>query len=205
MAVAPLILVIKKILGHSLAENHLHGVDTLIHGTHLNIRLSNDESLVPSVISRLEHAVCEIDFCDEMLWMQIAMALDEAIVNAMFHGNLEVSSALRQTDDGKPFFDMIQSRKKMSPYQDRHVEIQMRVDRQQAEFIITDEGPGFDIFSLPDPRDPSNLEKASGRGLLLIHSFMDKVTHNERGNQITMIKRKPDDRASLSDDADKTH
>ena len=43
--------------------------------------------------------------------------------------------------------------------------------------------------SLPDPTDPTNLEKVSGRGLLLIRTFMDEVTHNKAGNEITMIKR----------------
>ena len=42
-----------------------------------------------------------------------------------------------------------------------------------------------------DPTDPANIELASGRGLLLIRTFMDEVLHNEVGNEITMVKRKP--------------
>jgi anti-sigma regulatory factor (Ser/Thr protein kinase) len=42
---------------------------------------------------------------------------------------------------------------------------------------------------LPDPTDATNIEKQSGRGLLLIHTFMDEVTHDRTGNQITMVKR----------------
>jgi anti-sigma regulatory factor (Ser/Thr protein kinase) len=42
---------------------------------------------------------------------------------------------------------------------------------------------------LPDPTDPENLEKAGGRGLLLIRSFMDEVHHNARGNRIALVKR----------------
>ena len=56
-------------------------------------------------------------------------------------------------------------------------------------YVIRDEGPGFDPSTLPDPRDPSNLERTAGRGLLLIRTFMDEVTFNKAGNQITMVKR----------------
>ena len=62
--------------------------------------------------------------------------------------------------------------------------------RQEAVFVVRDEGNGFDPSQLPDPTDPANLERVSGRGLLLIQTFMDQVEHNERGNEITMRKRK---------------
>jgi anti-sigma regulatory factor (Ser/Thr protein kinase) len=53
---------------------------------------------------------------------------------------------------------------------------------------------------LRDPTDPENLEKAGGRGLLLINAFMDEVRHNEKGNEITMVKKKVDPEASTSED-----
>ncbi|MBV8077326.1 MAG: ATP-binding protein [Planctomycetaceae bacterium] len=58
-------------------------------------------------------------------------------------------------------------------------------------YIIRDEGPGFDPSLLPDPTAPANLERASGRGLLLIRALMDEVAFNAAGNQITMTKRRP--------------
>ena len=56
--------------------------------------------------------------------------------------------------------------------------------------MVRDEGPGFDPATLPDPTDPSNLERVGGRGLLLIRTFMDEVRHNESGNEITFVKRR---------------
>ena len=64
------------------------------------------------------------------------------------------------------------------------------MDRTQATFVIRDDGPGFDLNSLPDPTDPENLLKPSGRGLLLIRTFMDEVSHNSTGNQITLVRRR---------------
>ncbi len=160
----------------------------------LEFRLPNNESLVPGVIARLEAAIRELQLFDEMEWTQIAMALDEAILNGMIHGNLEVSSALREIDDGAAYTEKIQARQHESPYRDRRVLVALTATRTQAVFVVRDEGNGFDLGKVPDPTDPSNLENISGRGLLLINAFMDEVHHNERGNEITMHKRKPTSR-----------
>ncbi len=58
--------------------------------------------------------------------------------------------------------------------------------------MIRDQGRGFDPNSLPDPTDPANLEKAAGRGVLLMRSFMDEVSYNDRGNSVTLVKRRSD-------------
>ena len=194
--------IVEQVLSLTQGERTLREIASRVEFHEIRLRLENDETLVPSVIARLEKAALELDFCNEMLWMQIAMALDEALVNAIFHGNLEASSELRQVDDGKPFVDMVNLRKTISPYKDRQVVVSMSIDREQATFVITDDGPGFDVSLLPDPTDPSNLEKAGGRGLLLIHSFMDSVHHNERGNQITLVKLKPSDDGDEDEEED---
>ena len=55
---------------------------------------------------------------------------------------------------------------------------------------VRDQGAGFDSSRAEDPRDTKNLEKTSGRGLLLIRAFMDEVQHNASGNEITLVKRR---------------
>ncbi|HUR98618.1 MAG TPA: ATP-binding protein [Pyrinomonadaceae bacterium] len=92
------------------------------------------------------------------------VALDEAFVNAVKHGNK---------------FDA----KKL-------VRIIAEVSSGEARFTIEDEGEGFDVNSIPDPLDPSNLFKTSGRGVLFIYNIMDEVKYNERGNRLTMIKKR---------------
>ena len=57
------------------------------------------------------------------------------------------------------------------------------------KYVIRDEGPGFDLKSLPDPRDPVNVERPSGRGMLLMRTFMDLVEYNAMGNMVTLFKR----------------
>ena len=76
-----------------------------------------------------------------------------------------------------------------TPYRDRRIHVVVRESRTEAVYVVRDEGPGFDPSTLPDPTDPANLEKCSGRGLLLIRTFMDHVDHDNQGREITMIKR----------------
>lgn len=152
--------------------------------------VTNEDELVPAIVARLRDQVQQMRICDEIQLMTISTALDEALVNAMIHGNLEVSSNLRVIDNGKPYREQIRQRRQQPPYRDRRVDVQLSLTREEARFRIRDQGPGFDPSKIPDPRDPANLEKVSGRGLLLIHTFMDEVHHNAQGNEITMIKRR---------------
>jgi len=91
------------------------------------------------------------------------VALDEAFVNAVKHGNKFDTQKL--------------------------VRIDAEISPQEARFTIEDEGEGFDVNAIPDPLDPTNLFKASGRGVLFIYNIMDEVVYNERGNRLTMVKK----------------
>lgn len=93
----------------------------------------------------------------------IFVALDEAIANAIKHGN--------KSDPGKNIY------------------ITALINRHEASFTITDEGEGFDLSSLPNPTDPDYILRPYGRGVMLIYHIMDEVRYNTRGNQIVMIKR----------------
>jgi anti-sigma regulatory factor (Ser/Thr protein kinase) len=84
------------------------------------------------------------------------------------------------------------SRPREAPYRDRRVRLSAALSPAEFVYVIADDGPGFDPSGLPDPTDPANLERIGGRGLMLIRTFMDRVEHNPRGNQITMVKtRRP--------------
>ncbi len=150
--------------------------------------LDNDTALIPSLIGHLENNLTRMKLCDENGLIRVAVALREALINAIHHGNLEVPSLLREQDE-KHYYQQVEERRQQEPYQDRRVHVLARESHREAVYVVRDEGPGFDPTSLPDPTDPANLEKVSGRGLLLIRTFMDEVHHNARGNEITMVKR----------------
>jgi serine/threonine-protein kinase RsbW len=92
----------------------------------------------------------------------IQLAVEEAIVNAITHGNKQAA--------------------------DKVVEVEFRVDPQTTFLRIKDQGSGFNPAAVPDPREDDHLECTNGRGVMLIRELMSEVHYNDRGNEVTMIK-----------------
>jgi CheY-like chemotaxis protein/anti-sigma regulatory factor (Ser/Thr protein kinase) len=189
----------KKSLARDLAEtleqvlsatqsdrNSRRIVDNLMrHET--NFVLQNDCSLIAPLVGYLEDTLARVQLCEPSGLMLLGVALHEALTNAIFHGNLELSSDIKEADESR-YYMLAKERQTQEPYRDRRVFVTATLSRHEATFVVRDQGTGFDPATLPDPTDPANLERVSGRGLLLIQTFMDRVEHNEVGNQITMIK-----------------
>lgn len=156
---------------------------------HCRFVLNNDSTLVESMVMYLQESATQMGLCDESERTRIGVALEEALVNALYHGNLEVSSDLRGEDD-KAYYELITNRGRSEPYCNRRIHVEARLSRDEASFSIRDEGKGFDPTNLPDPNDPETLERAHGRGVLLMRAFMDDVSYNSTGNEVTLVKQR---------------
>ena len=190
--------VVDRILGLTGQDRiHPRALQCLVT-TVLQFEVPSDDQLIRPVVNNLQQHVRRLMICDDSGILQVGVALDEALSNAVIHGNLQVDSAIReQSSDGPMLYaQQIRERRGQSPYRDRQVRVTARLSPREAIVVITDQGPGFDHRRAPDPTDPSQLEKASGRGIFLMRNFMDEVRYNERGNEVTLIKR----RGSNSDD-----
>lgn len=151
--------------------------------------LENDITLLQSLVVYIQQQMKVLRVFGESERIRIGVALEEALLNAFYHGNLEVSSKLRE-DDYDLYYSLAKQRCSEAPYADRKITVQCKFDEVAVVVTITDEGPGFDPSLLPDPRDPENLERPSGRGLLLMKTFLDEVEYNAKGNEVRMIKRR---------------
>jgi CheY-like chemotaxis protein/anti-sigma regulatory factor (Ser/Thr protein kinase) len=151
--------------------------------------IHNDRSVVPAVVRRLSDAAVEVGLCDRLAAVRVGVALEEAIVNAIVHGNLEVSSDLRQEDESR-YGREIEARRTRLPFADRRVRVTARVSRTEGVFVVQDDGPGFDISRIPDPTGEANIMRVGGRGILLMRAFMSSVHFNEAGNRVTLVKRR---------------
>jgi CheY-like chemotaxis protein/anti-sigma regulatory factor (Ser/Thr protein kinase) len=165
-----------------------HRLMAALEATESSFVLDNDPSLIPPLVAYLKQNVFRMSGSDETGLIQTTMALREALMNAMEHGNLQLDSSMREKDDSS-YHELARQRRTQRPYCDRRVYVHARETRIEAVYVIRDEGPGFDTSHLPDPTDPANLEKSSGRGLLLMRAFMSEVRHNDRGNEVTLIRR----------------
>jgi CheY-like chemotaxis protein/anti-sigma regulatory factor (Ser/Thr protein kinase) len=158
--------------------------------TEARFELENDPALIPPLIGFLKSNLARMVGPEDPGLVRVTMALREAVLNAMDHGNLELDSTLREREDDS-YHRLADERRRQPPYSNRRVHITTARETPAEDiYVIRDDGPGFDTANLPDPLDPANLEKRSGRGLLLIRAFMTEVRHNDRGNEVTLIRRR---------------
>jgi len=165
-------------------------------------RIGTDVSACNVLSYKLTENLAPSEFCNRTTAENISLALREAITNAMFHGNLEITSDIRAERGINGFNEEIEARRAAEKYRERRVTITYEFTGEYVEYTIADEGPGFNFKKLPDPRDPENFLKDSGRGLLIIRIHMDEVAWNKTGNVIRMKKyrvaRKDDENGGLN-------
>lgn len=146
----------------------------------------------PDLVWTLGHVLVEevaaLGLLDHKERIRLHVALQEALANALYHGNLELDSELRQEDESV-FYNLGETRRAQEPYRSRRIRVKTALDLNAAVFVIADDGPGFDHRRLSRPVDDQSLGRIGGRGLLLMRTFMDEVSYNARGNVVTMIKR----------------
>jgi DNA-binding NarL/FixJ family response regulator len=151
--------------------------------------LENDPSLVAPLVAQLGEMLVQVELCDANEQIRVGIALRESVINAIHHGNLEVASELQQQDPAA-YTALVDQRLREAPYRDRRVHVVVQFKRGEALFRVRNEGRGFDHSALLDPADSSRMTRPRGRGLLLIYTFMDHVSFNKTGTEITMIKRR---------------
>jgi DNA-binding NarL/FixJ family response regulator/anti-sigma regulatory factor (Ser/Thr protein kinase) len=149
--------------------------------------LESDPQLIMPLLKLLHEELEGMGLCDQTGQLQVGVALQEALCNALYHGNLEVSSDLRQEDETL-FERVAEERRGLEPYRSRRLRVQVQLDRDAARFVVGDDGPGYDTTIFDRPVEADDLHKIGGRGLLLIRTFMDQVSFNKSGNQVSMIK-----------------
>src|SRR5258708_16670358 len=128
----------------------------------IEFELPSDLTLMNGVLQYLLERVSKLGIVTPER-SNLFIALDEAFVNAVKHGNKnDPTKLLRVTAELSP---------------------------REACFTVEDEGQGFNVQEIPDPCDPANLFKTSGRGVLRVYNIMDEVEYNAQGNRVKMVKR----------------
>ncbi|MBF0289647.1 MAG: response regulator [SAR324 cluster bacterium] len=152
-----------------------------------SLEIGNDFEYINRIVAFITRDLPSYEILREDDLFTMNIVLGEALKNAIFHGNLEIASELKRAQLSS-FQEEAELRRNTEPYQGRKVYIAYEITQNSVKYVIRDEGTGFDHTKIPDPKDPENLFKVSGRGILLIMNFLDEVFWNERGNEITMVK-----------------
>jgi serine/threonine-protein kinase RsbW len=125
------------------------------------IKVPSDTRHLRKVSIEIEKSLASYKL-DEASLFDIRLCVEEAVRNAMVHGN--------RSD------------------KDLHVEVSCWVKNGKLNIVVEDKGPGFDHTNVPDPTNNENLLKTSGRGVCLIRRLMDRAEYNGSGNKLTMVK-----------------
>ena len=180
---------LEQVVNAAKRRHRIQQLDECLDLAEFHFTIENDPALIPVLIRRFQEYLAPMQLAGGGGDIRVGIAVEEALLNALFHGNLEVPSELRLNGDAL-FHALASDRRHQSPYKERKIHVTARITGSEAAFVIRDEGPGFRVSNLPDPTELENLGKPSGRGVMLMRTFMSEVTFNELGNQVTLIKRK---------------
>ncbi len=188
-----LINTIDDVLALASAKRSYERLIGSIDRTEFEFTLENDPALIDPFVELFQQVVHGMGLCDDTDRFRVGMALKEALANALYHGNLEMSfeqtrasaDALMAGED----VAAVSERLARPEFAARRIHIRVRIDNRQAEFVIRDDGRGFDTALLPGKGDLGSLDADGGRGIVLMRAFMDEVTYNDLGNEVTLIKR----------------
>jgi len=185
------------VLGVLARTRHDRSYERLIQcatRTEFIFELDNDPTLIDPLVDLVQQMVLGMGICDMRGRLRVGVALEQVLLNAFFHGNLEIGyedlQRVRENLVQGVRDNLVEQRRSDPRYRNRKTYIDLRITRDEARFVIRDQGAGFDVGSLARLRDPDALAGEGGRGLVLIHSFMDDVQYNEAGNEVILLKRR---------------
>jgi CheY-like chemotaxis protein len=170
-------------------DQRLHSdVSRHITSQEFQLVLENNFSLLLGVPAYLMQHMPSGAQLDHVARLRVQMALEEALLNALYHGNLEVGLELVRKDADE-FAKCAETRSRQAPFNTRRIFVRACATPEELLVVIRDEGHGFNSATLPDPTDLAHLDRENGRGIPLMRAFMDMVRFNDSGNEVTLIKR----------------
>ena len=153
-------------------------------------KLDNDPNLIPPLLDFVRQTMNSLKVGDPTAIRHACVSLEEAINNALYHGNLELNEtqafeARHAFREGKQH-EFVQQRLSKEPYRSRQIKVAIDLTRTIANFVVRDQGNGFDTSQPTLSTTDSAVGDSNRRGITLIKNFMNDVSFNPEGNEIRM-------------------
>jgi len=177
----------KRILAASREDRSLSRLMHRMVQNQSSFVLHNDPTLIPLLLGYLQQAIRCVRLGDELDRLRIRLAVEEALLNALYRGNLEVSSRLQQSDPAA-YDELVRTRMAEAPYCNRRTFVSWTISRDGMEITIRDEGPGFEPQSADNRVESVDFDTVFGRGTLIMRTFMDEARYSPSGNEVTLVK-----------------
>lgn len=182
---------IDRIVGASTSAHSFGYLLDNIERCSYSFVLKSDRTLVVSLVQYLQHLATRAGLTDEQERRNLGVAVEEALLNALYHGSLEVPVEFREMER-EARAAVVEERRRTAPFKNRRIHVTVDITSESVEVIIRDEGPGFDHldrFGSVSTDDGTLVVSEGMRGLLLMHMFMDEVEFLGAGNEVRMVKR----------------
>jgi CheY-like chemotaxis protein len=184
---------LRDLLAVVVADRELARLSEFLTGQDARYQIGNNLASIPSIVAHVQTEMAELKMADENERIRVGVALSAALRNAISCGNLELAETCEEEGpefgDGTRTLDRrVAERSRQAPYRDRNVWLETRLIRGEAVFIVGHEGPGYD----PRPSFDDNAARLGSdaeAGWVLVKNFMDDVSLDDKGKQLTMIKR----------------
>ncbi len=180
---------VQRILLGSVADRAHSQLMHYLESSEAVFVLDNDPVMIRALVGHLQEMLRCLPLADETERLRIGVALEEALTNACYHGNLEVAGALGKRDRAA-YANLARQRRGDAPYRDRRIHVRAHISRDEAVFVIADDGRGFDVGAALAAQNLPDAERGAGRGIVLMRAIMDEVTYNAAGNEVTLLKRR---------------
>ncbi|MGI9494999.1 MAG: response regulator [Mariniblastus sp.] len=149
-------------------------------GSRFQFELKPDSSLIPKLVSLCQQMLHTFTPLDRIDRLRIAIAVDQAVQNSYYRGNLEIPADHKIDLRDLSTIELIEERLADEKYSSRLVSVRFDINHRRFSIRIEDDGPGFDSSSAGSWDEPAS------RGTVLMHSFMDTVKYNQKGNVVKM-------------------
>lgn len=184
--------VVKQVLDAASREQNYQSMISCAQEMRFHFELQNDPGLIKAMVGMVQQMAEGMQILSSEAQTRLGVALDEAILNAMCHGNLELSQKdmkeVHAHHHADEIIECVDKRREESPFCNRRVHVKIGMTRDGIKVIVQDDGEGFQTEALS--------KEDSTRGITLIKNLVDQASFNDLGNELTLVKLR--DRAAES-------